>query len=176
MIDPVFINIVSISLCLLLVTSALDKLRHPEEFLQVLTAYGVLPGFALRTSSRLIPLLEMLLGIGLHLPAAKLSAVGVAALLSLYGAAMFANIRRGNLSLDCGCQFGSSRQSISIALVYRNLALAGTALLLLLPDAQRHLGAFDYAVVTIGGMAAVLLYVTTNTLISNATNYREVLS
>ena len=176
MIDPVFTNIISLSLSVLLVTAAADKLKNYREFHEVLSAYQLLPEVAVRPCAWLVPALELVLALGLVLSSANYLGAGVAALLAMYAAAILINVQRGNLKLDCGCHFGKTRQSISMSLVYRNLVIAAVALLLLLPTGGRALGAFDYVAVTFGVLASALLYVTTNTLIANSTTYREVLT
>ncbi len=175
MMDTVLTHIISIGLFVLLVAAGIDKIKHRQEFVQTLGGYRLLPAGLVPVASVAIPMTEIVLAQVLVWLQAKLVVVAVAALLALYAGAIFINIRRGNLSLDCGCQFGEARQSISMALVYRNLVLAGATLLLLLPTMDRQFGVYDYGAMVFGLLVCTLFYVTVNRLIANATTYREIL-
>lgn len=82
-----------------------------------------------------------------------------AALLLLgYGVAMAINLARGRTSIDCGC--GGLGQSISWALVGRNVLLAGLAAVAAAPVVARPFGAFDVMLMpTVLGAAWLLLLV-----------------
>lgn len=176
MLDTLLINIISLSLALLLAAAALGKWLHWQEFTESLAGYRLLPQALLPIAGVLIPLLETTLAIGLALQQFPAAAICCSVLLFGYGLAIYINIRRGNLSLDCGCHFGAASQAISMGLVYRNLCLAVAALLLLLPVEGRSLSGFDY---TLGALAVsflALFYGLLNTLILNTTRYTQELT
>jgi len=174
MLDSVFIHIVSLGLFLLFVSAGFDKFKHRQAFSQVLAGYQILPVSLIPSAVVVIPLAEITLASAVLRSQSTLAVTAIAGLLAVYGVAIFINIRRGNLSLDCGCQFGEVRQSISMALVYRNFFLVGATLLLLLPAVDRLLGAYDYGAIIFGVSMSALFYIIMNKLIANATTYREV--
>lgn len=96
------------------------------------------------------------------------AAATIGGLLLAYAGAMFANLRRGHVLLDCGCSWGHARQPIRYALVARNVGLAALALLLLPPTAARPLEPIDViSVVTAAGTMA-FLYAALNGLVNDS--------
>lgn len=174
MIDPVFSHIISGCFFALLVSSGVEKLRYRQMFSHSLLGYRLLPVGLVPVASIVIPLIEITLALAVIWLEVKLAALLIALLMTLYAAAIFINIKRGNLALDCGCQLGEASQSISLALVYRNLILAASALLLFLPNVDRSLSGYDFTAMTFGFLMCTLFYITVNTLIANATTYREI--
>jgi uncharacterized membrane protein YphA (DoxX/SURF4 family) len=173
--DPVFTLIIAFGLSLLFFAAGLQKLLLREAFRQVLAGYRLLPDAVLNLASRVIPITEIALAAGLVYPETRSIAALVSALmLSLYGLSIWINLKRGNLSLDCGCQLGQSGQTISPALVYRNAVLACIALLLFAPQSIREVSIYDYGVVGFGIVMTCLLYAILNTQIANATSFREI--
>jgi len=163
-----------LGLFVLFVSAGVDKLKNRPAFSQVLTGYQILPAILGPFAAVVIPLAEIILSVAVLRYQSAFASMAIAGLLAVYGFAIFINIRRGNLSLDCGCQFGEARQSISMALVYRNIILVGATLLLLLPAVDRPLGVYDYGAIVFGVLVSALFYITLNKLIANATTYREV--
>lgn len=97
-----------------------------------------------------------------------LRAMTVAGMLSLYAVAMGVNLLRGNTALDCGCNWGSLRQTVGYPLVYRNVLLAAIALLLALPSGPRPLGGFDVVTVLAGVVLSALVYAAANRLFTES--------
>jgi hypothetical protein len=89
----------------------------------------------------------------------------IGGILSLYAIAMHANIRVGNVLLDCGCSWGSERQAVTSGLVTRNVILAAGALLLVLPVRSRSLDTFDVASSLATVLAAAAVYHAANRLL-----------
>jgi hypothetical protein len=174
MLDPVVTHIISLGLSVLFAASGIEKLAHRQVFVEALVGYQLLPQWLVSVASFAIPMVEVMCALSLTWSDSMLFVIAAAGLLALYGAAIFINIRRGNLSLDCGCQFGETRQSISMALVYRNLFLVLVASLLCLPSGNRLLEVFDYGAIAFWLLVSTLFYITVNRLIANATAYREV--
>ena len=97
----------------------------------------------------------------------------IAGILLTYALAMYINIKRGRLLLDCGCSWGSRRQPVHIWLVARNAGLALVAVLLAPPVADRALSIIDCVSVVASLIVAAFLYAGTNQLLSIQSNVRE---
>ena len=176
-IDPVVFNIVNVCLSILFLSSGLQKLLNRQAFATILDQYALLPAIILTPATVIIPCLEMacalaLLSPGLH----QLAVAGIVVLLLVYAVAMSLNVRRGNVNIDCGCSFGVSQQTISMALVWRNSLLAIIALSLFAPLGNREIGLFDYGVVVLGIIQFSLLYLIANTLMAQQAVTRELKS
>jgi hypothetical protein len=170
--DPLIVKAISIGLGLMFLFAAYHKLADGPAFRVTLLEYQVLPDVLVAPASRIVPLLEILLG-GSWLLAyyqQGLTAVASAVLLAVYAAAIAVNIGRGRVHFDCGCGFGGksdNEQYLSGGLVARNLALIVLALLTLLPAGTRELGAGDYLTLTAALLATSLLFGAANQLMSN---------
>jgi uncharacterized membrane protein YphA (DoxX/SURF4 family) len=118
---------------LVFLTAAYGKLRYGAPFQGVVANFRLLPALMVAPVAYSIPPVELLLGAALLLgvahPWPELSAAG---LLLLFALAMGINLRRGRRHIDCGCFQSALKQSLSWALVMRNVVLAlliGVALL-----------------------------------------------
>lgn len=173
-ISPVLHWSVGLSLGLLWFSAAWSKLRDRGGLQQTLVAYQLLPPSLAPTLSRLLPCLEMLIGLGLLLPASRsIAALATTALLLVYGLAMAVNLRRGRFELECGCNPGTD-QLISWSLVLRNVVLGATSLMLLLPFARRPLQLSDLIAVPIITALLCAAYLTaTSILIEREASDRE---
>lgn len=172
--DPVFFYIISVTLSALFFTSTWQKLQNRAEFVGILDSYQILHKTLLNFFARAIPSIELAIAAGLLIPDTRtLSAVLAAALLLGYATAIAFNIYRGNKDIDCGCSYGTSRQTISMGLVWRNLILATGAASLMLPTFFRPLGYFDYAMILFGVIQFSVMYLTINTLIGQQMTSRE---
>jgi len=153
--DPLLDLTIAGALAVLFAASTAHELAALGEWPGVVRNYRVLP------QALTLPAAGMLLIAGAVTAAAllwpstrRLGACAAAAQLLLFGAAMAINLRRGRLSIDCGC-FGSRlRQGISAWMVARNLTLALLALSLLLSARPRELGMLDIAT-AVGVVATV---------------------
>lgn len=173
--DPVFTHIIALGLGLLFLAAGLQKLRARESFQQVLLGYQLLPVAVLSLASRVIPVVELALAAGLvYADTRAVAAIASAMLLYLYALSIWINLKRGNIGLDCGCQLGESKQTISYPLIYRNALLACIALLLLLPETTREVALYDYGAMGFGIVMACLLYAVANTQIANTSSFREI--
>lgn len=90
----------------------------------------------------------------------------VGGVLLAYAGAMFVNLRRGNVLLDCGCSWGHARQPIGHGLVARNVGLALLALLLAVPTAARPLEPIDIVSAVMAALTVACLYAALNGLLS----------
>lgn len=176
-IDPVVFNIVNVCLSILFLSAGLQKLLNRQAFAAILEQYTLLSAIILTPAAVIIPWLEMACALALLLPDLHQLAVAVIVLLLLvYAAAMLVNVRRGNVNIDCGCSFGVSQQTISMALVWRNSLLAIIALSLFAPLGNREIGLFDYGVMVLGIIQFSLLYLIASTLMAQQAVTRELMS
>ncbi|MEX2131506.1 MAG: MauE/DoxX family redox-associated membrane protein [Pseudohongiellaceae bacterium] len=122
-----------IALCcsLLFVTAGLQKLADLPRHRELLADYRVLPARWLTPVARVLPWLELAVGVAwLAAPMHAIAAAASAALLTIYALAMGINLRRGRHHISCGCGGVSAGGTtlISSRLVWRNLLLACLAL------------------------------------------------
>ena len=167
MVDPVIPLVIALSLALLWFVAAAQKLNRFAVFVTVLTDYRLVPQWATRVCAVAVIGLELELGICLLIPVLRSFAMaGSALLLTLYAVAIAVNLFRGRRFIDCGCMGPVGQQSLSGALVARNLSLAFLALAALLPAQGRPLVWLDAIAVTAAVCAAALLYAAINRLIA----------
>lgn len=171
MLDPLVLKLVSISFALLLLLAAVHKWTAHDAFRRNLAAYELLPRAAINPVSFAVPTVEVLLGLMWLIGVVPVvTAVASAALLASYTFAIGINVLRGRVHIDCGCGMASlagREQSVSWGLVVRNLLLIAAALAATLPAGDRTIGAVDYVTLVAGLLAIVLLYATSNQLLSN---------
>lgn len=145
----------SIGIGLIFMSAGIVKLRHRALLPGVIANYRLLPDRLVSPAAALLPLAEIVIGaalIGGVRPLPVLLGIG---LLILFALAMAINLLRGRAHISCGCGRPELSQSLSWALVLRNL-LFGAALLLRLP-ATSPLGAFDLATAIAAGASLALL-------------------
>ena len=169
--DPLIIKAISIGLGLMFLVAAWHKLSDAAQFRITLLEYQVLPESLVTLASRVVPVVEILLG-GAWLvgwTGQGMTAAGSALLLGIYALAIGANIARGRVHFDCGCGFGKSEneQYLSGRLIVRNLVLIGAALYTLVPADPRQLGFGDYLTLVAALLAGGLLFGAANQLIAN---------
>jgi hypothetical protein len=169
MLDPAVGVLLLACLALLFASAALHKLRDLSHFTEVLRAYRVLPGGAVRLAP-LVPLAELMVAAGLLVSAARFDAgVAGAALLGVYACAIAVNLGRGRRDLACGCGGPDDARPIAPWMVARNLVLALTLLAItLLPWRTRALAPVDALTVGGGVAIATLLYVSLDQLLGRA--------
>ncbi len=167
MIDPVWSLALRSVLALLLVSTAVAKLRDLGGFSATLAGYRLLPAALARPVATGLVAAELALALGLWLPSLRaLCALGIAVLLSLYGLAITINLVRGRRDIDCGCGGPFGRQTLSEALLLRNALLVGAALASALPVAPRALGWLDLWTLVAVVAATALLYSAANALLA----------
>jgi hypothetical protein len=94
------------------------------------------------------------------------------ALLATYTLAIAANLARGRRDIDCGCFGPAARQPLSAALVARNAALLGVAVLALLPVQARALHPADALSIAGAVGFGALVFASANALLANAPRLR----
>ncbi len=170
--DPMLTQVLSLALGALFSVGAAHKLRDFSLFHATLKAYRLLPDALVRVAAGLVILAEIATATLLVLGPVEIGALLAMGLLIVYGTAIGMNLVRGRTQIDCGCHFGRGSGQISPALVARNGVLCIFAALLLLPVSARSWTWLDSAACLFGLLAAVGLYLTTETLIRNAQFWR----
>lgn len=172
-IDPAIATAVGFSIATLLAASAAHKVSSLRSFAGVVRSYEIAPAALAPATGAALAALEAVLALGLLTPFARGAAgIGAAALFAIYAAAIGVNLARGRASIDCGCSFGASADRLSSALLYRNGALVAAALLAAVPTSDRSLGAVDFVAVLLFALTATVLYLTAETLRSNAIRFQ----
>ena len=180
MMDPLLLQIISLGFALLFLIAAAHKFSNQVLFRASFEAYEIVPESLSGLVARLIPSLELLLGVGwlaIGIFAIKLEPVTLISigLLASYVVAIGVNLRRGRNYIDCGCSFsnsnasnpGNASQQISMGLLYRNAFLIAMAAACLIPASDRGLQLIDIFGLIFSMTALILLYGTFNQLLTN---------
>lgn len=148
--------------------AAFHKFSAPAYYQQLVHRYvSAVP--ASRFWVLLVASLEAGVALGLLLPQSRSVALAAAAALLIgYGALMASQILRGQADMACGCAGPDSQLGISWALVLRNGICAGLALLAATAAATVNAGWLGMGLSLFVAVFAVLVYETSEQLISNA--------
>jgi Methylamine utilisation protein MauE len=158
-IDPAVAALIVCGVALLFAGAAFHKFRDLRRFDGVFAAYGFLSWATRGRVSRLVPVLESGVALGLLFGISRVTAAGIGVLLLLtYAAAIAINLGRGRRDLACGCGGPDDRRPIAPYMVWRNLAIAMLLLALMLPWSTRVLGRTDAVTIGFGTTALALLY------------------
>jgi len=141
--------------------AAWHKVRGFAAFQGVLASYRLLPARAIRPAAAGLLFAEAITGVGAMLGSTLALLVAIT-LLVLYGGAIGFNLLHDRVLADCGC--GGQPQPLSWWLVGRNMILAGSAGLALLPVGERALTLLDGITVVACVLFAAALYATANSL------------
>ena len=122
-------RVISVFLALIFLAAAWHKLQHSLEFSGVVRNFKILPEWAVPAVSSLLPVVELITGLGLF-AGYMLSLMTTIAfiLLAVFAVAIAINLLRGRSEIDCGCFRPESRQHLSWFMVLRNIVLAFAAL------------------------------------------------
>jgi len=171
MLDPIILRALSIGFALLFLLAAIHKISSAAQFRVILQEYRILPEFAVGPATKIVPAVEVLLGIGwLTAASSVVIATASALLIAMYTTAIAINLMRGRVHISCGCNMAGTDdndQRLTWGLVLRNVLLASLALVATIPVSDRMLGAIDYVTLAATVLAAVLLYSAGNQLLSN---------
>jgi Methylamine utilisation protein MauE len=138
-------------------------------FTAMLGHYRLLPKVMTPIAALVVLLCEAIIAVLLLLPSTRsLAAIMGAGLCLLYSVAIGINLQRGRRDLDCGCLGPLKRRPISGWMVWRNLALAATLLIICLPWSSRALDGVDLLTIAAGALALALLYATVDSLMANS--------
>lgn len=160
--DPLVTTFLRSFLALLFVGAALSKLRHQDEFMGVVRNFRLMPEMLAAPFAAVLPWVELAVAAGLLVdPVLPYAAAAASGLLVLFAVAMGINVARGRKAIDCGCFRTGYKQSLSWALVLRNVALAAAGVgLLVLVDASRATTWADIVAGAFAASVAMLLYIT----------------
>lgn len=180
MIDPLILRIISLGFASLFLLAAAHKFGDRARFRASLLAYEVVPLALTGLVVTLIPLLELVVGIGwlgyglLGIEFKPIPLIG-AALLASYTLAIGVNLLRGRNYIDCGCSFSRGdttesirgAQQISWGLMLRNTLLILLALVSALPAGTRPLQLIDGLSLVLAVISLILVYGAFNQLLVN---------
>ena len=169
--DPVFVFGLRGSLAALFAIATLYKLRHFAEHRGHVAGYLAAFGIARRgavTAAAIASVLAELVVAVLCLVAARATTAAFAAsgLLTAYALAMALRWRAQGAA-SCGCSWGSRDVPISVALVARNLVMAGLAAAAAWPVATRVLAPPDLLVALLIALSGLVVYLAATQLIEN---------
>ncbi len=170
MIDPLIVRTISVAFAVLFLLSAWHEFTAPEQFRESVKNYRLLPAVLISPFCMLIPVIELILGVGwLNAVRPVETAYTSAALLALYAVSMGINLARGRIHIGCGCgvSTASAEQPLSVGLLLRNALFIAVALVTTLPPVERTLGALDYLTMVLALLATVLLYIAASQLLTN---------
>jgi len=159
MIDPVIDLSLRLALSLLFAGAAWHKVSDLRRFEAAVRGYDLLPARTVPVVSKLLPLAEASIALGLvYGPTRPGAAGGAISILLLYAASIALNLARGRRDIECGCFAASSRAPLNGWLVARNLALAAAAYALVWPSRPRELVWMDWLTITTTLIALSLLW------------------
>jgi uncharacterized membrane protein len=165
--DPITVGTLVGALALVMFAAARHKLAEPDVFGAALAAYRLVPQSMVPAATRTLPVIELLLGAAILIPATRAPALtGLAALVLLYAAAIGINLARGRRDIDCGC--GGESHPLSWGLVARNLVLAAAALIATRPTLERGMEWTDALTLVLGVLAFYALYLMADELLRQA--------
>lgn len=150
-------------------------MRDIRRFDEIFAAYQMVPAAWGRMISRLVPILEIAVAVGLAVNVFRPYAAGFGILmLAGYAAAIAVNLRRGRRDLDCGCGGPGDRRPISAWMIGRNavVALAAAAAVFATWSA-RPLRATDGMTIAFGLLTVALVYLCIDQLFGNAQRARR---
>jgi uncharacterized membrane protein YphA (DoxX/SURF4 family) len=128
--------ILSATLGIIFLASAVPKMRHPKGFILAVLEYRVLPPRLSWLYARLLPPLEFLLALLLLTGTAVRSASAIMSVLLLsFIAAVSINLARGR-DLDCHCFGKATKRPIGRGLLLQNSALLGAVITLVIVTSE----------------------------------------
>ena len=111
--DPTLALAAALLLAAIFGSAGPAKLMARDAFAGVVANYRLLPDPLVTPVALVLPCLEIVVALGLLLPATRpLAALMAAFLLLLFAAAMAVNLLRGHSDIDCGCAIGRLRERI----------------------------------------------------------------
>lgn len=166
--DPAINLIAALVLSYVFVLAGLHKCRAPAEFATTLANYKILPDGLNRQAVYLIPVVEIMTGVALLIPAtARTAAFSAGMLLCIYIAAIAVNLLRGRRNIDCGCGGPAQKQTISEWMIARNGLLLFLAFTAGSQIEARTLLWFDWLVIIPATVMGCLFYNIINQLLVN---------
>jgi hypothetical protein len=165
-IDPVIAWSLRLGLALLFAAAAWHKVTDRRRFEATVSAYELLPTRAASMFSRVVPLAEGSIAVGLVYPTTvSAAAVAASSMLLLYTGAIAINLARGRREIDCGCLASRSVTPLDGALIARNAGLIAATCGILLPVRMRPLVWVDGLTLLTALTTLVLLWATAQRLL-----------
>lgn len=150
--DPVAASAIAGFAALVMFAAAWHKFSERDEFIGALDAYQMIPSALLYPVARVLPMIEISIGILSLIPATRsIGLTAFAILIALYGLAIAINLVRGRSEIDCGC--GGDVHLLSWGLVARNLVLVALALAMASPSIARPFEWLDAVTLIVGVLA-----------------------
>jgi hypothetical protein len=172
--DPAVALMLHACAALLWLSVSFHKLRDLGAFERALVGYALLPRATVAALARVLPGLELLVGLGCLVPrVAPFALLFAATLLTLYTSAVALNLARGRRRVDCGCGGPGGPQELSPGLVVRNLALVGLLVIAALPIGARSLHWIDAVTVAAGVGWLALVYAGVDVALATAARDRR---
>ena len=154
--DPLMVATASGLIALVFARAAYHKAANFLEFTGTLADYRIVPEALIATVTSALIVIEVFVAGGILWSGLRpVAAMTGAAVLVTYALAMMVPMSQGRTEISCGC--GGAAEQISPALLWRNAALAGIALVAALPILDRPLGWFDYLAIPLGVATAWLI-------------------
>jgi hypothetical protein len=167
--DPAIGILIVASVALLFASAAVHKLRDLARFDEIFTAYGLMPAMSGVPISRIVPLLEIVIAIGIAVKVSRPYAASLGIImLAAYAAAIAVNLRRGHRDLACGCGGPDERRTIAAWMVWRNVLIALAAVAAFAPWTTRSLSLTDGITIAFGLLTIALVYLCIDQLFGNA--------
>jgi len=179
--DPLFAMTVAVFLGALTGGAGVHKLAAPDQFRQVLSAYGLLPPSLTPIAAWIIPFVDLTVALMLFMmllvpSVGGAGAVLAAALFAFYGLAIAINLLRGRRDFDCGCSWGGAGNAgqgqIHWGLVIRNAVLVALALALVFGEASRLATWLDRVNAVAAGLAFGVIWIAFDILLANHRSIR----
>jgi hypothetical protein len=165
--DPLIIAITAGTLLLIFVRGVWHKLNDHPMFRVILENYEIVPAGWVPAAAIAVTAAESAVALGLLFPATRsLAALSGLVILALYAIAIAINLRRGRVTIECGC--GGPGHGLSWILVWRNAGLMALALIAALPALDRAMGMADMLVVLAAVATVTLVIVSLEQAGSNA--------
>ena len=129
MTDPVPVAIAAAATAIVLLVGAAQKLRDLMLFEAAIEGYELAPSFLVKPLTVMLPVAEAAAGLLLLFPSVRAAGGALAlAVIALVTAAVAVNLLRGRTDVSCGCGGVEDEQTLSWALVARNVALGASCM------------------------------------------------
>lgn len=166
--DPTLAAVICVAAGAIFIAGAVSKWRERELFAAAMDNYELIPSVLVPSASLLLIVTEFAIGALLLAPVLRpLPQLAGIALLLIVTGAVTVNLLRGRSSISCGCGGASSDQTLSWALVARNLCFSALLGWAAVGTGARELLWLDYLFVLIGGVLIAGLYAAASQLIAN---------
>lgn len=122
------------------VMAALPKIQDPTAFATSVTAFRILDTSLSTWVALFLPWLELIIGLGILIPAIRRSSGALIGLLLMLFIALHSSAWMRGLDISCGC-FGAETGETTTDyrwLILRNALLLGATLLVILQDRRNH--------------------------------------